>query len=275
MSKNKIALIDLDPILHIVANIQYYKGNKGNEQAVILHIKTFIDSVIKSCNATHYLMFFQGDEHKNYRREILQEYKSHRTTSEGIAIWKPVILNTFRELKAIELKEIESDDALRLWATKLKTDYIIVENDKDLHCIPGLHYNPFKKNLTTEERFYFIDEEKANLEFWKQVLTGDASDMPNSLCGIELVGPTKALNALKNVPKEVYDLKTVKLYIDKYGFKEGLERLLLTYKLIYLLEHPVESIPESLLVLTHTPLKVVDQVAGLFDNKESIFNIFE
>jgi len=84
----------------------------------------------------------------------------------------------------------EADDAISIRAYALgEEDYIICSIDKDLDNVRGWHYN-FGKN----ER-YFVKEEEAIKNFYRQVLTGDRVDNVPGLPGI---GPKKAEKILQD-----------------------------------------------------------------------------
>lgn len=275
-----IALIDLDPIVHIISAVQWKAGNRDNAQRVQDHVSNFVENVLKSTECDEYIMFFQDIGHDNFRKLILPEYKSHRKSSEAVERWKPAICEQLIALDATPLYEIESDDAISLWAEKCRKEnkeYLIVENDKDLAMIPGKHYNPFKRNTPkkTVERRYEFSAEESLLSFWQQVVTGDPTDMPNEKCGIHLVGPVKARKGLQEVKPVLYPMKAVKMYTDRYGYSVGLRRMAITYDMVKLLLTPSDDIYESTTVLKTTPRKYSDSVEELFENKKPSDNLFE
>jgi 5'-3' exonuclease len=248
---DRIAIIDLDPLIHIIANRHFNSGNKGDELTIALNVKTFVDSILKGANSTKYLLFHQGKNHANFRNKILPQYKEHRKSTEAIEKWKPFILNQLELLGSNPLKTIESDDALNLFATYYGStgiEYIIVENDKDLACIPGLHYNPYKKNL--DNKFFEYTEEMSLLMKWSQAISGDPTDMPSEFCGVrglatkgfdwnkpadkQILG--KAQKLLLNLSESEMKLKTIQTYIEKYGYEIGLHRAYITYKMISLVD---------------------------------------
>jgi len=66
------AIIDLDPMVYIVAYHQYTKaGNRDNNKQVADHVKRFVNNIKKNCKADHYLGFYQGMDHNNFRNELL------------------------------------------------------------------------------------------------------------------------------------------------------------------------------------------------------------
>jgi 5'-3' exonuclease len=119
-------------------------------------------------------------------------YKGNRTAP------KPAHLSVLRthlveEWGAVVIDCQEADDAIAIEATKLQDNYIIASVDKDLDQIAGWHYNFVKKigyNITPEEGMF---------RFYKQILTGDASD---NIIGINGIGPVKADKLLAEAEDE-------------------------------------------------------------------------
>lgn len=274
----KIALIDLDAMLHIICYVQYGSGNDGNEQAVIDHVKRFMSNVEKNCKCTHALPFYQDAGHTNFRNELLPEYKEDRVTKDAVKIWKPVIIDTFKELGAYRLQHLESDDAISALAQHIGYDStVIVENDKDMLQVPGLHYNPFKRGLSNEDRWYNINMQEAGKFFWQQVLTGDSIDISADFCGIPGVGPVRAIKILDK-DKVSYRKAVHSAYTHKFGAKEGFKRAKLTYKMVRLLKtnnNPYISDAaknELDLVLSNyekSMYEIKDELEQLFDNSSS------
>lgn len=106
----------------------------------------------------------------NWRYEIYPEYKANRKD-----IPKPHWLEDVREYllthwKAQIVNDIEVDDACGIRLTEEGANAVCVSLDKDLLTIPGTHYN-FVKQTTN-----VVDKTQALRYFYKQVITGDASD---------------------------------------------------------------------------------------------------
>ena len=292
MSKQLTALVDLDAMLHIIANVQWSAGNKDDEQAVENHVTRFISNVVVNADCKDAILFFQGSGHKNFRNELLPEYKQHRKTTEAIERWKPVILKGFTLNRALELKSIESDDAIGIVANQIGYDkVVIITSDKDMIQIPSLIYNPYKKNLSAEDRWYpALSTEQAEAFFYQQVLTGDPTDMPGELCGIEGVGPATAKKMLDC--DDDYPTILERAYTKKYG-DAGFARCKLTYKMVKLLRDskasylPPEAHAESEFVEKHYKDYIqtyTDPISDLFEpvnpvssanNVQDLFNNFK
>lgn len=136
----------------------------------------------------------------NYRKEIAttHKYKGNRTVEA-----KPPFLAEIREhmisMHGAEVNDLgEADDSLGINQDKTGQWTVLCSRDKDLLMIPGSHYNwgsAETKQVTVEEGEAF---------FWKQMLTGDATDNIHAIKGI---GPKKADKLLEGVA--VQDMKCV------------------------------------------------------------------
>lgn len=241
-TKKCTGLIDLDAMLHIVANVQFSAGNRENIKQTKSRVFTFINTIKKNAKCKDYISLYQNMNHTNFRNEILPEYKSHRTTSEAIKTWKSTIIEAFNESNAIGVDFIETDDAISIISNQLnKENCVIISSDKDMAQIEGFHYNPFKQGTTLDPtRWYYSSFSNAEKFFWAQVLAGDATDMPNAFCGIPGVGVPTALKLLDKFPKSTPYFKRVQeIYTNKFKNitpKEVLERALITYKMVRLLD---------------------------------------
>jgi 5'-3' exonuclease len=229
------ALLDLDALLHIVANVQFSAGNRSKPLEVKQHVQRFVSNICTNATDKDVVMFYQMAGHTNFRNTILPEYKGHRTTSDAVACWKPTILETFKELGAIGLRYIESDDAQSILAQHIGYDkVVIVTGDKDMIQVPTMIYNPFKGKLSAPDRWGNYSVYEANRFFWKQVLAGDPTDMPSSMCGIEGIGMGKAD---KLCDRQAPFMEIIQdAYTKKYGAKEGLTRAVRTYRMVRLLK---------------------------------------
>ena len=82
-------------------------------------------------------LFFSDS--KNFRKKIFPEYKGHRNRKKPCG-YKRVISGLKIEYDVIVMPQLEADDAMGIYATKL-TGNIIVSPDKDMKQIPGKLYN--------------------------------------------------------------------------------------------------------------------------------------
>ena len=144
------------------------------------------------------ILFFSDS--KNFRKKISPDYKGHRNRKKPCG-YKRVIRNLKIEYDVIVMPQLEADDAMGIYATKL-TGNIIVSPDKDMRQIPGKLYNlEDTTTLTPEEgaRWHLI-----------QTLAGDQTDGYSGVPGIGV----KRAETLFN--KEGYSWQTViKAFEDK------------------------------------------------------------
>lgn len=231
----KIAVIDLDPILHIVANVQYKNGNKKDKSITQSHVTRRVNTIKKNCKCDKIIMFYQQEGFDNFRDSILPSYKAHRKKREAVVLWKAEILKTLDNMGAIGLSNIESDDALSI-CSKIYgyENVVLVSSDKDMLQVPGTHYNPYKIGISSEERWKTMTPFEADKFLWKQVIMGDSTDADANEVGILGIGEATADKLLSDHRKTASRVCT-DTYREKYGEEEGFQRFQLTYKIVKLL----------------------------------------
>lgn len=152
----------------------------------------------------------------NFRKKIYPDYKANRKDMR-----KPLALKAVREyisenyLTVIK-PSLEADDVLGILSTteleKIAGKKIIVSIDKDFESIPGWLFNP-DKDIAPRK----ISLEDANFRFYKQVLTGDATD---NYPGCFNVGEKTANKILEGLTDEKEIWKAVLKAYQKQGFNE-------------------------------------------------------
>jgi len=148
------------------------------------------------------ILFFSDS--KNFRKKISPDYKGHRNRKKPCG-YKRVIRNLKIEYDVCIMPELEADDAMGIYATKL-TGNIIVSPDKDMRQIPGKLYNlEDTTTITPEEgaRWHLI-----------QTLAGDQTDGYSGVPGIGV----KRAETLFN--KEGYSWATVVKAFEDKGLTE-------------------------------------------------------
>ena len=113
---------------------------------------------------------------------------------------------------------MEADDAVAIEATELGDKGVIVSLDKDLDQVVGHHYN-FVKRL-----HYYVDEETAKFNFYKQFLTGDAVD---NIEGVRGIGDKRATALLEGKTEE----EMWEIIVEKLGYDRAIENGHLLYML--------------------------------------------
>jgi hypothetical protein len=142
-----------------------------DEQYAIARAKILIESVYARF-PTEPVRWAIGGE-GNWRLSIYPEYKLNRAGKP-----RPTHLQAVRELLVTQCKaEIVNDKEVDDWCGIEQTanneageHSVIVSLDKDLDQIPGWHYN------FVTGRYYLVSPLDALRTFYKQVITGDASD---------------------------------------------------------------------------------------------------
>ena len=200
-----IALVDGDILTYRVG----FGCEDFSERIAIVKLAEYLeDLVFIHTNCEKARGYLTGKS--NYRDDIAktQTYKGHRL---GVA--KPKHFDLMREYMekawGFEIQEgQEADDAIGIEAYKLDPrDYVICSIDKDLNNLRGWHYN-FHKN-----EMYYVKEEEAIKNFYKQLLTGDRTD---NIPGIKGIGDKKADKILDGLEEEE-DLYRAVLEVYKYN----------------------------------------------------------
>ena len=200
-----IALVDGDILTYRVG----FGCEDTSERIAIAKLAEYLeDLVFIHANCEKAQGYLTG--RSNYRDDIAktQTYKGHRL---GVA--KPKHFDLMREYMekawGFEMQEgQEADDAIGIEAYKLDPrDYVICSIDKDLNNLRGWHYN-FHKN-----EMYYVKEEEAIKNFYKQLLTGDRTD---NIPGIKGIGDKKADKILDGLEEEE-DLYRAVLEVYKYN----------------------------------------------------------
>lgn len=190
--------------LLIDADILVYRcGFATNNEDVAFakyNMRKQIDRIINATGICKYTAYLSGKDNFRIKRATLVPYKGNRAKTE-----RPIHYGALRDylvsdFGAVIIDGMEADDALGIEQVKnivwtadgriKRNNTIIVSIDKDLDIIPGNHYN-FVKELT-----YVITPIQGLRNFYKQMLTGDASD---NIPGLYKYGKVKASNLIDNI----------------------------------------------------------------------------
>jgi len=118
-----------------------------------------------------YEMYFEGEG--NFRYNYFPEYKSARKNSPKPAHFEQLKKHLQGQYGAIPVEKEETDDRVSWRHLQLLSEgkeSCIVSIDKDLNNTYGWHYNWVSGDL------YYISLEEADLNFWRQLITGDVTD---------------------------------------------------------------------------------------------------
>lgn len=168
----------------------------------------------------------------NFREQIATraKYKGNRDGAQRPTHFKAIRQHLIDKWAAQTTAGQEADDALGIEMTA-NPGSVCVSIDKDLLQIPGIHYDWTKKEEIT------ISKKQGALNFWSQVLSGDATD---NVPGLKGIGPAKAAKLLEKVKN---DNEAWQVVLDNYylvqkdtGFADALE----TAQLVYVRRTPNE-----------------------------------
>lgn len=190
-----MALIDGDILVYRVgfaANDVSWEFCKARLESTLYDMLLNIDDV-----NVHKGWLTEGSGNFRHQYAKTNPYKGNRPNR------KPVHYESIRNYLVNEAgfqieTEQEADDAIGIEAMKRIDECVIVTIDKDLDNIPGIHYNFVK------HKEYYVTEDEANRNFYRQLLVGDRVD---NVVGIYGVGPAKAERILGDArsSRELYE----------------------------------------------------------------------
>jgi hypothetical protein len=194
---------DKEAAVELAAQEDYLSHALGNA-------KQMLQDAVREFDADNARFFLTGSG--NYREQIatLAPYKGNRTNR------KPRYYNELRSYLvhnwgAEVVEGMEADDMVSIlqYAKKDKST-VIVTIDKDLGNTPGWHYNPKKSKLE------YITLAEADLNFWKQVATGDRTD---NIPGLHRVGDKTVQKALSDCGGDIERFKSwvARMYDKQYN----------------------------------------------------------
>lgn len=211
-----VAIIDADILVYRFG----FATNNDSEDKAIRTIAHFLEDLVMidlpHCQRWSLHLTGKG----NFRDEIAvtAPYKGNRKGAEKPKHYKLIRDYLVYSWDAVIWEGMEADDAIAIEATELKGDGVIVSLDKDLDQVVGWHYNFVKDNL------YYINQETADFNFYKQFLTGDAVD---NIKGVHGIGPKKAEKLLEGkTPAEMWEV-----IVEHLGHERAMENGHLLYML--------------------------------------------
>lgn len=145
-----------------------------------------------------YTLHLSGKGNFRYKYATILPYKGNRVGEKPFhydAI-RQFLVNNYSAKVSVGM---EADDAIGLATNE---ESIVATRDKDLDCIPGLHFNWEK------DEWYTVDEIEGYRNFFKQLLIGDSTD---NILGLYNVGAKSAVvqrvlkaESLEELEREVY-----------------------------------------------------------------------
>lgn len=176
----------------------------GTEDQARFALYAVMNTILADVKPTDYRIYLTGDGNFRFEVATLLPYKGKREESN-----RPVHYDFIRQMLQGEyaaqvVDGIEADDALSItqwhhvvnptsWTTILGTQ------DKDLKMVPGLHYNPSKREM------FDMSPVDSRFAFYCQLLSGDSVDNIPGIYRIAEKTAEKKLLRLKNRSnKEIY-----------------------------------------------------------------------
>lgn len=210
------AIIDADILVYRIG----FATDKEDEGTALRTIAHYLEDMIMFdlpfC--TTWSLHLTGK--RNFRDEIAvtRPYKGNRKGTK-----KPTHYQAIRDYLAWSWDAtiwdgMEADDAVAIEATELGDKGVIVSLDKDLDQVVGHHFN-FAKGL-----HYYVDEETAKFNFYKQFLTGDAVD---NIEGVRGIGDKRATKLLEGKT----EIEMWEIIVDLLGEERAIENGHLLYML--------------------------------------------
>ena len=201
-------LVDFDIVLfkHAYANefeVDWKDGTTVtllNQSQAEYNIAQAIETLRKRCRCTDVILFVSGPF--NFRYKVLPSYKHNRVDVEKPQLIEPLKEWAMQEYEVVYRQGMEADDMLGITATANKNT-VLATIDKDLKQIPCKLYLWNKDILET------VSIKEADKWFYRQVLTGDATD---GYTGCPGIGPKKAEELLEGNLKRTWWKLIVGLY---------------------------------------------------------------
>jgi DNA polymerase-1 len=141
-------------------------------------IQYLTEKVIKKYKHTgNYEIILCFTDDTNFRKTILETYKSNRVGKRKPVCYKGVKAWAMEAYRAYLRPSLEADDCLGILSTS-KPNAVIISGDKDFKTVPGRFYD-YRRDV-----FYTISEEEANKWHLYQTLIGDPVDGYSGCPGI-------------------------------------------------------------------------------------------
>lgn len=194
------------------------------------NVRSVLEEVTNEFNSEFKLYVHLGG---NYREQLatLKPYKGNRDPNNKPKYYEQMKEYMFEHWNAIPVRGMESDDAIGIEQFDNPDKYtVIVSNDKDMHTVPGWHYNWVRKEL-----IYQPIKSANNFLFW-QMLVGDPVD---NIPGINQVGVKTATAILEEHQHNTDRIREAvkSLYQKQYG-TEWERYYQEVGNLLYILRHP-------------------------------------
>jgi len=209
-----IALLDADIICYEFGNM---RDLETTELLAWPIVRKFVDDriaqICTDTDADEMELYLTGAG--NFRKTVatILPYKGHRPEDKP-PHWLNIREHLIENYDAEVVHGMEADDAVGIRQSEaiqgdrekshIQVETIICSRDKDLHMIPGWHYQ--WECGKQAMRKWFVDDLEAIQFFYKQLLTGDATDNILGLFGVG--SKASCVKAIDNITDE-YEMFTV------------------------------------------------------------------
>ena len=177
--------IDVEPLANALHNIQ-----------------TKIEAILEGSRANTFVIYLTGGG--NFRDSLVSDYKANRDPAHKPVHYKECKKFMLEKLGAVLIEGEEADDAMAIEQCQSHEETVICTKDKDLKMVPGNHYH-----LDSKERFT-VDEREGQLFFYKQIITGDATD---NIAGLFRLTNKKATKKVLDPLDEILDEPSMWEYV--------------------------------------------------------------
>jgi len=209
--KDAVAFVGEDPCLLIVPC-----KDGGPLSHALTNLRTYIDGILGHPECVTHQLYIGGKG--NFRYTVDPEYKAIRSPLD-----KPVHIEAMKDYmvkkyKAIRCHGEEADDTVSYLCLENPENNCIVSIDKDLRNTPGWHLNPDTGVMNN------VSVADADLNFYRQLLMGDATDGITGIAGYGKVTAAKALPLALSVQEMctvVWSHYTDKGYDDVYFIQQA------------------------------------------------------
>jgi hypothetical protein len=206
-----IALVDSDILVYRVGSVT----NEDTESYALSKVDAFIENLflLDLPEIFEWELHLTGKGNFRHDVAVTQPYKGNRKDKAKPVHYEAIRKHMVDKWDAIVTDGMEADDKLAIRQHELTEEFkhkdnsVIVTLDKDLDQVIGWHYNFVKKEM------YYMEQDEADLRFFKQFLTGDRIDNIQGVHGIGDKKSQKLLEDLNN--KERWDCVVEHLGLDR------------------------------------------------------------
>lgn len=206
-----IALVDSDILVYRVGSV----SNDDTESYALSKVDAFVENLFlfDLPEVFEWEMHLTGKDNFRYDKAVTLPYKGNRKGTAKPTHYQAIRKHLVDKWDAVVSDDIEADDKLAIRQHELTNNFedkdasVIVTLDKDLDQVVGWHYNFVKKDM------YYMEQDEADLRFFKQFLTGDRIDNIQGVHGIGDKKSQKLLEELNN--KERWDCIVEHLGLDR------------------------------------------------------------